>query len=112
MSLDVGDPVAGIEFVLAAVEVLGDEAEQDDWDVREVEGRLLAHQRRWRAFSSLPTMVRASEPPIKLFRDGRSNVCFMIISKVFKNDRYGYNEMILDMSIDLGHNCRNSRKDK
>ena len=42
MALDVRDPVAGVEFVPAAVEVLGDEAELDDQDARQVESGRLA----------------------------------------------------------------------
>jgi hypothetical protein len=38
VALDVGDPVAGVEFVPAAVEVLGDETKLDNQDGREVEG--------------------------------------------------------------------------
>ena len=37
MALDVRDPVAGVEFVPAAVEVFGDQAELDDQDARQVE---------------------------------------------------------------------------
>ena len=36
MALDVRDPVAGVEFVPAAVEVFGDEAELDDQNGRQV----------------------------------------------------------------------------
>ena len=41
MALDVRDPAAGIELVPAAVEVLGDQAELDDQDARQVERSLL-----------------------------------------------------------------------
>jgi hypothetical protein len=36
MALDVRDPLAGVEFIPAAVEVLGDQAELDDQDARQV----------------------------------------------------------------------------
>ena len=42
MTLDVRDPVAGVEFIPAAVEVLGDQAELDDQDARKVRRSLLA----------------------------------------------------------------------
>jgi hypothetical protein len=42
VALDVRDPMAGVEFVPAAVEVLGDQAELDDQDARQVGRSLLA----------------------------------------------------------------------
>jgi hypothetical protein len=53
MALDIRDPVARVQFIPAAVEVLGDQAELDDQDAG------------WRAVSSLPMITRASEPPMK-----------------------------------------------
>jgi hypothetical protein len=42
MALDVTDAMAGLQLVPSAVEVFGDQAELDDQDTGEIEGRPLA----------------------------------------------------------------------
>jgi hypothetical protein len=42
MALDVRDPVAGVEFVPAPVEVLGDQTKLDDQDARQIKRNFLA----------------------------------------------------------------------
>ena len=42
MALDVGNPVAGVELIPAAVEVLGGQPQLNDQDASQVERRLLA----------------------------------------------------------------------
>jgi hypothetical protein len=37
MALHISDPVAGVEFIPAAVEILGDQPELDDQNARKVE---------------------------------------------------------------------------
>ena len=54
MALDVSDPVAGVEFIPAAVEVFRDQAELDDQDGREVWGASPRFSRQSRKGPSRP----------------------------------------------------------
>ena len=68
MLLDVGDNLAGVGLVPAAIEVFGDGPELDDEVADRSSGstspRFSCHS-RIRAASSSPMMIRASGPPIK-----------------------------------------------
>jgi hypothetical protein len=79
-ALDRRDGLAGIALVPKAVERFRSQAELDDKVTREVV-RLgftrFSRQRRRRAASSLPMMIRASEPPIYLPRGERGRVHFL-----------------------------------
>jgi hypothetical protein len=80
MALDVTDPVARVEFIPAAVEVLRDQPELDDEHTGQVESShltpLFTPQAQKSLLSSLPMMIRASEPPIKFMRSGLCG-CFL-----------------------------------
>ena len=78
LPLDIRKDLAGIGLVPAPIELLGGEAELDDEIAREVFRLDLARfsrQSRRRAASSLPMMIRASEPPMKYLRRGKLG-CF------------------------------------
>ena len=65
-ALDIFDDLPGCALVPVPVEVLGREPELDDQIARQVFGSAsprFSRQRRSRAASSLPMMIRASEPP-------------------------------------------------
>jgi hypothetical protein len=68
VALDVGDRTARIALVPSPIEVFGRQAELDDEFAERSSGPTsprFSCQRRIRAFSSCPMMMRASEPPMK-----------------------------------------------
>src|SRR5450759_5825047 len=67
MALDVTDPMARVELIPAAVEVLGDQPELDDQHAREVEGgRLTARPRGRGRPPHLVSRARAATVPSRL----------------------------------------------
>ena len=69
MVLHVNNNLTAISLIPAPVQVLRDNPELDNEVAREVSGSAsprFSRQRRRRAASSLPMMIRTSEPPMKL----------------------------------------------
>ena len=67
--LDIGNGFPGIEFVPAPIEVLGDHSKLNDQiagQVLRIDLAALSRHNLSSATSSLPMMIRASEPPMKL----------------------------------------------
>jgi hypothetical protein len=79
VALDVTHPVARVELISASIKVLGGQAELDHRTPERSSAAAsprFSRQSRNKAFSSLPMMMPASEPPKKFRRSGLCD-CFL-----------------------------------